>query len=114
MLKIDGQAVKTPSKFTVCVSPLTSSAERNVLGETVMDFIGVKRTLKMRWAHIAPSELDALYSLVEGGFVSVQYPDADGTTCTMSAYAGERSAGILQMRGGAPVWTDGEMELIER
>lgn len=114
MLLINSQEMPSPAKLTVEITPQTSAVERNLLGTAVMDFLGEKRTIAMRWNYLSQEKLDRLFSAVEGGFFTVTYPDAVGGTRTISCYLGEKSAGIKMIRNGEPLWFDVEMKLIER
>ena len=48
-------------------------------------------------------------------FFTAAYPDPQtGGIRAMICYCGDRATGILRMENGKPVWTDVEMNWIER
>jgi len=114
VVKVNGLAVKSPSEMRLKRRSVTGSVEKNILGDAVMDFLGVKRVLSLGWATMSPSELETLFDEVEKGFVTVSFPGTGGEETEMVAYASDRSAGVLMVKNGVPVWTDVEMELQER
>ena len=60
MLKVNGAAAPAPAVMKVTVFDVTNGAGRNAAGRTVLDRVGVKRRLDLRWAHLRGAELTAL------------------------------------------------------
>ena len=99
MLKINGVTVPTPAALRVTIADVSGSPARNAAGNTVMDFMGSRRKLNLKWAHLTGAQLMALLEAVYACFFQVSYPDP---------------MGILRMHEGMPVWTEIEMEWMER
>lgn len=116
MLTVNGAAVPSPSEMKVTIFETSSAVVRNAAGSVVLDCMGSKRALALRWAHMRGEDLAALLERVgQGGFFEVTYPDPEsGAARTMICYASNRTSGILRMEAGAPVWTNVEMTWTER
>lgn len=115
MLKINGTAAPTPSALRVTIEDISAQTERNAAGNTVMDFTGVRRQLKLKWAHLTVAQLQAILLVVNSGFFEITYPDPmDGADKSIECYCANRSMGVMHMREGIPMWTEIEMEWIER
>lgn len=115
MLKINGSAAPSPSAMQLAIEDVSPAVERSAAGDAVRDFAGTKRRLKLRWAHLTGAQLSALLGAVDGAFFDVDFPDPQtGGTARMRCWCAARSMGVLRMQGGAPVWTDVEMEWMER
>jgi len=81
----------------------------------VIDHVAAKRRLELRWPCLAPDQLQILLNATCGAFFEAGYPDPiAGGMRTMTCYCGERAMGVLRMDGGRPLWTDIEMNWIER
>ena len=115
MLKINGGAIPSPSALSVSLEDPSAAAERSASGRAVKDFLPGKRRLRLRWAHLSPAQLSALLQAVDACFFDAAFPDpATGGEATARCWCAGRSMGVLRMRDGAPVWTDIEMEWMER
>lgn len=115
VLTVNGAAVPSPAEMKVSIFEVGSGEQRSASGGLVVDRVAVKRRLKLRWAHLTPAELGGLLGQVGGAFFEAVYPDPQQMAPrAMTCRCGERTAGVLQIRGGEPVWVDVEMEWIER
>ena len=115
MLKINGIDAPSPSALTVSLEDVSAAVERSAAGLAVRDYAGAKRKLKLRWAHLTGEQLSALLQAVDAAFFDARYPDpVTGAAATVRCWCAARSMGALRMRDGAPVWTDIEMEWMER
>lgn len=116
VLTVNGVAMPTPSAMKINIFDVSANADRNASGNVVIDRVGTKRKLEMRWAHLTVNQLSSLLSAVgEKVFFTAGYPDPQtGGMRSMTCYCGDRSTGILRMEDGRPVWTDVEMNWIER
>lgn len=115
VLTIGGEAIPSPSELKVSIFEVGSGEARSASGMLVSDRVAEKRRLTLRWAHLAPSQLGALLGKVGEAFFQVSYPDPKTMAVrTMTCRCGECGAGVLRMMDGAPVWTDVEMEWVER
>lgn len=116
VLRINDQAAPTPSSMRVTVFDVSSTADRNALGNVVIDRVGVKRKIELSWAHLTARQLSTLLAAVgDNVFFTVQYPDPmEGGSKEIVCYAGDRSTGVLRMENGEPIWTNIEMNWIER
>ena len=116
MLKINGLAMPAPSAMKVKLFDLSSGAERNAAGETVMDRVAVKRKLELSWSHLREDELAVLLGAVGAeAFFTAEYPDPLGEGMRSAVFCcGDRCAGVLRREGGTPIWTDVEMSWTEK
>ena len=115
MLSINGRAVLPPSEMKVAIFEPGNGAARNAAGNAVLDRMGAKRRLHLKWAHMEGAQLAALLETVGTGFFEVSCPDPeDGEMRTITCMCSERTAGMLRMEGGLPVWTGIEMTWTER
>ena len=116
ILKVNGADMPAPTSLKINIFDVSASADRSASGRAVIDRVGTKRKLEMTWAHLSPEDLSRLLTAVgEDVFFTAEYPDPQtGGMRSMSCYCGDRATGVLRMEGGAPVWTDVEMNWIER
>ena len=116
ILTINGADAPSPSEMKVRIFDVGSGEARSAAGGLVADRVAVKRELTLRWAHLTPAQLSALMEAVGGeAFFQAAYPDPEtGASRSASFRCAERSAGVLLVRGGAPVWTDVEMSWVEK
>lgn len=115
MLSINGRAVLPPSEMKVAIFEPGNGAGRNAAGNMVLDRMGAKRRLRLKWAHMEGAQLSALLEAVGAGFFEAAYPDPEGGEMrTITCMCSERTAGMLRMERGLPVWTNIEMTWTER
>lgn len=115
ILTIGGEAIPSPSELKVSIFQVGSDETRSASGMLVSDRIAEKRRLNLRWAHLTPAQLGALLGKVGAAFFQATYPDPKTMAVrTMTCHCGECGAGVLRMVDGAPVWTDVEMEWVEK
>ena len=115
MLMIDGAAMPSPSALSLSWEDISSRAERSAAGSAVRDFRGGKRRLKLRWAHLESAALRTLLTAVQDRFFTVAFPDPrTGAQASAECWCESCSAGVLRVKDGAPVWTNIEMEWMER
>lgn len=115
MLRINGTAAPSPSALSVSLEPVAGATERSADGAAVVDFLGDKRRLKLKWACLSAAQLKALLGAVSGGFFEAEYPDPiTGAAASVTCWCAARSMEMFRLRDGAPVWRDVEMEWMER
>ena len=115
MLKVNGVKVASPSELRVRIFDVGAEPERTANGGLTADRVAVKRALSLRWAALSTTQMGALLGAVGEPFFSVTYFDpTTGADRTMDCRSGEKSAGVLIMRDGEPVWSDVEMEWTEK
>lgn len=116
MLTINGAAAPSPTELKVQMFDVCAAQTRSASGRLLSDRTAVKRRLTLKWAHLTPSALGALLGAVgDSAFFTATYPDPQtAQTREMTCRCAERTAGILRADGDEPVWTDVEMEWIER
>ena len=115
MLKVNGVKVASPSELRVRIFDVGAEPERTADGTLTADRAAVKRALTLRWAALSTAQMGALLGAAGEPFFSVTYFDPmTGAERTMNCRSGEKSAGVLMMRGGEPVWADVEMEWTEQ
>ena len=116
VLRVNGVDIPAPSAMKINIFDVSASADRSASGTAVIDRVGTKRKLEMSWNHLTPGQLSKLLTAVgENTFFEAEYPDPQtGGMRVMNCYCGDRATGVLRMDAGAPVWTDVEMNWIER
>lgn len=116
VLKVNGADIPTPSAMKVNIFDVSATADRSASGKLMVDRVATKRKLEMTWARLTAQQLSTLLGAVgEKVFFTAEYPDPQsGGRRSMVCYSGDRAVGILRMEAGEPIWTDVEMNWIER
>lgn len=114
MLKVNGVEIDAPTGLKATLFDVGAEVSRNAAGNAVMDVCAEKRKLELHWAHMDAAALAALLEAMNG-FFEADYPDPQsGAVRRMICYCSERTAGVLRMVNGAPLWTDIKMVWTER
>lgn len=114
MLMVNGAAIDAPASLKATVFDVGAEVSRNAAGNAVMDICAEKRKLELHWTHMDGETLKTLLGVMKG-FFEVDYPDPQsGGQRRMICYCSERTAGILRMAEGKPIWTDIKMVWTER
>ena len=104
-MKINGVVVPDP----VSIRPRTVRVEKKrqtANGNTVIDFIGLKKEVQVSWGVLDDSEAKTIINAIESstnGFVELTYPDVGGDT-TITAYISNIDRKILSIYGGTIKW----------
>ena len=115
VLTVNGAEMPSPSGMRVEIFDVGSSGERSASGRLVVDRVAVKRRLKLKWACLTPAQLGLLLGAVgQGAFFEAGYPDPETGPAAMTCACSDRTAGVMMIRNDQPVWTNVEMEWIER
>lgn len=113
LLNIGGVDMPTPSDYSATVNDI-SKANRNALGNMVIERITTKQTITVGWTFLSQSQVSALLTAVKPTTFNVTYPDPVlGTNRTMVCYSGDRSLGMVDFTGGTPRYKDVKFTLIE-
>ncbi|UWG96777.1 hypothetical protein LPY66_18150 [Dehalobacter sp. DCM] len=113
MITINGNAIPIPSSFGIGIQDI-SKAERNARGTMIIERITTKRKLELGWSYLSKTDLAALLTAVSPVTFTVVYPDAQtGANRSGTFYCGDRSAGMIDYRGGIPRYKDVKFSLIE-
>jgi hypothetical protein len=114
MIDINGVTIPTPSAFQVSISDV-SEAERNAKGDIMIDRIATKRKLELSWAPLSSADMSTILKAVKDIFFTVTYPDPqEGAELTKTFYVGDRTAPVLTIIDGAPMWSSLKFNLIEK
>ena len=108
------QEVPTPSGFSVSISDLDASAERNTLGDTVRDRIATKRKLQISYNALDQGDASAILNAIAGEFFYVQYPDPQLGITTKQFYVGDRSAPLYRYDFDNMMWKGMSFNSVER
>ena len=113
---VNGAAVPAPSEIKITIEENSSGLRRSASGYAMLDRMGIKRMLMLRWACMSAVELAALLEMVGGGsFFEASYPEPEsGSMRTMICCAREWTTGMLRMENGVPMWKNIEMKWMER
>lgn len=114
MIAINQVAIPTPSDLTVSIMDI-SKAERNAAGTMVIERIATKRKLELSYAYLSKEQAQQVLTAVSAVTFTVTYIDPQtGATRTITCYAGDRSAGFLDVKNGIPRYRDVKFNLIEK
>lgn len=114
MITVGGEGIPSPSEMKVTLEALGTGELRAASGRMVIDRMGRKRRLHLKWAYLTQDELAAMLGRMGEGFFSASYPDPlTGTMRTMRCYSPEPTAGVFRVEGGKAAWKDVEMEWAE-
>lgn len=115
MLMVGGEGIPSPSELKVTIFDVGSEEVRSASGALVVDRVGRKRRLSLRWAHLTPAQMGRLLRLTGAAFFQAEYPDPETMgQRSMICRCAQSDAGVLRMLSGEPVWTDVEMEWLEK
>ena len=115
VITVNGAEMPSPSKLEVEIFDVGSREGRSASGRLVRDRIAVKRRLTLKWACLTCAQMGTLLSAVAGGFFEAACPDPETGKMRASQYScSERTAGVLCIRDGEPVWNNVKMEWTER
>ena len=116
--KNDGTVITlpSPSELTWSIQDIDGeSTTRNQNGDLFRDRVSVKRKLTCSWPPLSLDKCSLLLSSVTDEFFKITYPDAlTGTTRTMTAYVGDRTAPMYSCIEDKPLWKGLSMNFIER
>lgn len=114
LIVINGVSVPTPSSYDVSINDL-SIANRNSLGQMIIERIATKRTLQVSWQYLTASQCSQVLQAVSPTFYDITYLDPQtGNNRTSSFYCGDRSIGMIDFVGGVARYKDVKFTLIER
>lgn len=115
MLTINGVRVASPKEMSVDIEDYDSeNSERNTSGELMRDRIAVKRKISLDWPALTQAEISRILSAVSPVFFPVTYLDPRDGQSTRTFYAGTRSAPVLRVKNGVPLWEGLKFNLIEK
>jgi hypothetical protein len=102
-----------PTKLQIGIQDI-SKAERNARGTMIIERIATKAKLELEWKHLKVDELKKVLSAVSETFFPVTYYDPAGGQKTITAYAGDRSVGMMSFAGGVPLYKDIKFSVVEK
>jgi predicted molibdopterin-dependent oxidoreductase YjgC len=114
LINIGGVDMPTPSEFTVGIQDVVK-AERNAKATMIMELIGVKQKIEMKWSYLTAAQLSQILTAVKPLFFTVTYPNPETNTIrTATFYKGDRTSPMLWYRAGVAHYKDLKFNLIER
>lgn len=116
MIRINNVKMPSPTDFSVTISDISSNdSKRNARGDMLIDRIATKRKIEMSWDFISLEDMSLTLKLVKDIFFTVEYPDPEeGKFMTRTFYVGDRTAPMLDIINGKPMWKNVKFNLIER
>lgn len=114
MLKINGVAIATPSKYEVTVQDFDGESNRNANGNLVRDRIAVKRKLNLEWGPLTQGEIQTLLNAVSSVFFTVTFTDPQLGEVTKTMYVGDRTSPAYSCINGVVKWSNLKMNFIEK
>lgn len=96
MLRVNGVAVKTPSKMTIGFQDVSNSdAGRTQDALMHKNLVARKRKIDLVWAAPTPAEAHAILTAFYPEYFNVTYYDPlDGDTVTRTFYSGDKTAPV--------------------
>ena len=116
MLTVNNRSVPAPSSLSLLIEDVGAGVSRSASGLALTDRVGIKRRLYLTWAQLSLRELAGLLGdTYDTAFFTVSYPDPlDGAMREMQCCCEKRTLGLMRMDGEVPLWTDVEMEWVEK
>lgn len=107
MLQIDGVKIASPSQCTIEVEDAGGAEEQSADGGLVMDRVGVRRRLTLKWAMMTAAQMREFMAKTSARSFTVTYPDPEtGALRSMLCHCGARSAALYRMDRETPIWTE--------
>lgn len=114
ILEINGNQAPSPITYNVGMMDI-SKAERNALGNMVLDIITTKTKIELEWGILTAQEASQLFNMIKPAFFQVKYFDPETATYKIGTfYKGDRTLGVALFEGGIPVWRGAKMNFIEQ
>lgn len=115
ILTVAGVAFPSPTDMQVGINDIVK-ADRNTNGTMIAERVATKRKLEISYKYLSAADTKTVLSTIQASFFfSVQYTDPlTGATRTGTFYAGDRSAGVMDVRAGVPRYQDVKFNFIER
>ncbi|MEH7503293.1 DUF6711 family protein [Neobacillus drentensis] len=114
LISVGGVDLPTPSDYGVGVQDI-SKAERNALGNMLIERITTKRTVDISYSYLDASDLSTILQAVSPTFFNLTYLDpVTNSNRTASFYCGDRSMGMISFINNVPRYKDLKFTLIER
>lgn len=116
MMKVDGKAIKSPSKFDWGLQDVSGSdAGRTQDGTMHKNRITQKRKIDLAWSFPTKEETHAILIAFNPEYVDVTYWDPlDGEEVTRTFYVGDRSAPVKMWNINNKRYTTVSFNIIER
>jgi len=116
VLMIDHVEMPSPSAMKVTVFDVTDGAQISAAGTAIMDTLGQKQRVYLKWHGLSQAEIQKILRAVgENTFFEAAYPDpVTGEVRSIQCYVSDREMNALRMRGGVPVWADMQLTLTQR
>ena len=114
MITISGTTIKTPSDYTLGYKDI-DKAWRNTNGLMRLEFIAQKRKIEMKWKFLTSTEAELIRSLAKNAvtrFVTVTYPEADGSIESGTFYAGDLDLKAFDYVGSVIRYRDVSLNMI--
>nr|DAL98416.1 MAG TPA: hypothetical protein [Caudoviricetes sp.] len=112
-LEIKDYLAPAPIKYDVGKMDI-SKAERNTLGDMVIDIIATKTKIELEWGLLTSNEVSELFQAIRPTQFPVKYFDPETAQYeTKTFYKGDRSTGSVLFENGVPTWKGTKVNLIE-
>lgn len=103
ILTINGEAMPSPKEMKISYAPVGKS-ESNAAGDTVMDRIALKRTLKATWAYLTALQAASLIGTAQDDyFMTAAYVDPmTGASYSGTFYVKSCELEVVRYEGDVP------------
>lgn len=118
LLRIDGEDMPTPSKFSITLNDLDSEETgRSIDGNLHRDVIGTNfRTIDVEWKTMTREDLQKFLNAVsKANFTVTYYDPIQDSLISKTMYAGNRKIDMYNyiLDNGKPLWIDIAVQLIQ-
>lgn len=116
MLWLNGVLVKSPKAFQPELNDIDSEdSYRNARAELNRDRIASdKRKLNCEWGPLTQQEISTILQAIEPEFFPIKYWDPKNGLITKTFMAGPKTAPMLIMKDGLPMWEGLKVNFIEK
>lgn len=114
MWSINGQEIRPPVSFSITISDLDASGERNAAGNLLRSRISTKRKIDVQFGNLSLEESSVILDATKNEFFQLSYPDPWKGQNTITVYVGDRSATLKSYYKNQAVWSQLKFNLIER
>ena len=116
MIRVNGQAVKTPSAFRLSYQDVSASdAGRTSNALMHKNRVARKRKISLAWNGVSIDDAHSILSAFSNEYFSVQYYDPlDGATVTRTFYSGDQDTPVKRWSINNKIYEQISFDIIER
>lgn len=113
MIVLNGQTLPSPKEMDVSWQEVTGTRQVNALGNIVRDVLGVKRRVRLHYAHIRDEAAKQLAQAIDPmNNMTLTYPDMEGEV-TITVMCRSLQSSLYHKDAQGCVWADVDVILEE-